>query len=73
MAEYLVDGSNDHFLQEFFIDRSCVAKQNGLAGEEDMLKQFSYRQELELVICREVFPNKYTILKSKGYKKTDIQ
>ena len=45
----------------------------GLAGEEDMLKHFSHRQELELAICREVFPDKYSILKSKGYKETDIQ
>ena len=56
-----------------YFNESPYAKQNGLAGEEDMLKHFSHRQELELAICREVFPDKYTILKSKGYKETDIQ
>ncbi|MCR5619368.1 MAG: hypothetical protein K6F65_04650, partial [Lachnospiraceae bacterium] len=56
-----------------YFNDSPYAKQKGLVGEEDMLKHFSHRQELELAICREIFPDKYTILKSKGYKDTDLQ
>ena len=56
-----------------YFNESPYAKQNGLAGEEDMLKHFFHRQEIELAICKEVFPGKYTLLRSKGYKDTDIQ
>ena len=38
-------------------------------GEEAMLLHFRHRQELELTICEEVFPDRYTILKSKKYIK----
>jgi hypothetical protein len=55
-----------------YFNESPYAKKNGLSGDADMLKHFSHRQELELTICREIFPGKYTILKSKGYKDTDI-
>ncbi len=53
-----------------YFNESPYAKQNGLAGEEDMLRHFYHRQELELAICKELFPGKYTILKSKGYEDT---
>jgi len=55
-----------------YFNEAPYAKKNGLSGEADMLKHFAHRQELELTICKEVFPGKYTILKSKGYKDTDI-
>ena len=54
-------------------NESPYAKENGLSGEEAMLKHFSHRQELELRICKEVFPGKYTLLKSKDYRNEDIQ
>ena len=56
-----------------YFNESPYAKQNGLSGEEDMLKHFFHRQEIELAICKEVFPGKHTLLRSKGYKDTDIQ
>ena len=56
-----------------YFNESPYAKKNGLSGDADMLKHFSHRQELELTICKEVFPGKYTLLRSKGYKDTDIQ
>ena len=55
-----------------YFNESPYAKKNGLSGGADMLKHFSHRQELELTICKEVFPGKYTLLKSKGYKDEDI-
>ena len=55
-----------------YFNESPYAKKNGLSGDADMLKHFSHRQELELTICKEVFPGKYTLLKSKGYKDEDI-
>lgn len=42
-------------------------KKNRLSGEEAMLLHFRHRQELELTICEEVFPDRYTVLKSKKY------
>ena len=55
-----------------YFNESPYAKKNGLSGDADMLKHFSHRQELEMAICMEIFPGKYTILKSKEYKDTDI-
>ena len=55
-----------------FFDESPYAKKNGLSGEEAMLSHFSHRQELEIAVCREVFLDRYTILKSKNYKDEDI-
>lgn len=51
-----------------FFDGSPYAKSHGLSGEEALIDHFKQRQELELRICREIFPNKFTILKSKEYE-----
>ncbi len=56
-----------------YFDDSPDAEKNGLSGEEAMLTHFRHRQELEIAICREVFPDRYTILKSKKYKDEDIR
>ncbi len=55
-----------------FFNESPYAKKNGLSGEEDMLLHFRQRQELEISICKEVFPDRYTVLKSKNYKDEEI-
>jgi hypothetical protein len=55
-----------------FFNESPYAKINGLSGEEAMLSHFSHRQELEISICREVFPDRYDIFISKNYKDEDI-
>ncbi len=55
-----------------FFNESPYAKENGVSGEEDMLMHFSHRQELELKICKEIFSDRYTILKSKDYRDEDI-
>ncbi len=56
-----------------YFDESPYAKKNGLSGEEAMLSHFRHRQELELTICKEVFPDRYAVLKSKNYKDGDIR
>ena len=38
-----------------------------LYGEECLLSHLQHRQELELKICREVFPGHFTVLPSKKY------
>jgi hypothetical protein len=55
-----------------YFDNSPYAKKNGISGEEAMLSHFKHRQELEVSICKEVFPDRYVILKSKNYKDEDI-
>ena len=44
------------------------AKKHGVSGEEELIKHLQHRQELELRICNEIFADKCTILKSKGYE-----
>ena len=56
-----------------YFDESPFARKNGLSGGEDMLMHFANRQELELKICKEVFPDRHTILKSKSYGDEEIR
>ena len=49
-----------------YFDESPFAKNRKISGEEELYKHFSHRQELELRICKELFPDKVTILESKG-------
>ena len=50
-----------------FFNESPYAKANGLNGEDDLIKHFNHRQELELRICEEIFAGQYTIIPSKEY------
>ncbi|MBR3504664.1 MAG: hypothetical protein IKO07_10565 [Clostridia bacterium] len=54
-----------------FFDESPHAKRRGLAGEAALLEHFRHRQDLELRLCREIFPGRYTVLKSKAYRDAD--
>ncbi len=54
-------------LMLWYFNESPYAKENGLSGEKDMLSHFGHRQELEMRICREVFPDRFTVLESKKY------
>ncbi len=56
-----------------YFDESPYAKKNGLSGEKAMLSHFRRRQELEITICKEVFSDRYTVLKSKNYRDEDIR
>ena len=55
-----------------FFDNSLHAKNHGVSGIEAMTEHFMHRQELELRICRELFPSETVILGSKGYTDADI-
>ena len=55
-----------------YFNESPYAKKNGLLGEESMLSHFRHRQALELTICKEVFSDRYRVLKSKYYKDEEI-
>ena len=50
-----------------YFDESPYAKKYRLSGPDDLLAHFKHRQELELEICRDVFVDHYTLLKSKDY------
>lgn len=50
-----------------YFNESPFAKAHGVSGEDAMIGHFIHRQELELKICREIFPGRYTVLKSKNY------
>ena len=56
-----------------YFNESPYAQRNGLNGEDDLIRHFQHRQKLELRICQEVFPNKYTILESKRFKDEVVQ
>ena len=55
-----------------YFDGSPYAKNHGLSGEEALLSHFRHRQELELAILKEVFPGRYTVLRSKNYGNEEI-
>ena len=62
------DGNEIWFnmLMEYFIN-SPYAKKRSLNKYEDLLTHLQHRQTLELRICREVFSEKLTVIKSKAY------
>ncbi len=56
-----------------YFNDSPYAKKQGIEGEEALLRHFEHRQELELRLCRELFPDRSVILPSKGYTETDLR
>ena len=54
-----------------FFDGSPYAKNLGIHGEEALLDHFRHRQELELRILSEIFPDRSLILPSKQYLDSD--
>ena len=56
---------------QYFND-SPYAKKKGLEGEEALIRHFIHRRDLELRICKEIFPDKSVILTSKAYTDEDI-
>ena len=58
-------------MQQYF-DESPFAKAHGLKGEAALIDHFRHRQELELRLCGEIFPDKSTVLLSKQYTDEDI-
>ena len=45
----------------------------GVNGTEEMLRHFADRQEPELRICREIFPDRVTVLESKAYSDNELE
>jgi len=50
-----------------YFNESPYAKAKGVSGEEALYKHFAHRKELELKICREIFPDRVKVLESKNY------
>ncbi len=55
----------------FFCD-SPYGRSRGLKGEEDLIRHFMHRQNLELRICREVFPERSVVIASKNYSEEEL-
>ncbi|MCR5805377.1 MAG: deoxynucleoside kinase [Clostridia bacterium] len=55
-----------------YFDNSPHAVRNGLKGEDGLVRHWIHRQDLELRICEELFPDCCTVLPSKSYEKKDI-
>ncbi|SCY71608.1 signal recognition particle subunit FFH/SRP54 (srp54) [Lachnospiraceae bacterium XBB2008] len=51
-----------------YFNESPYAAHYGVSGEDELIRHLKHRQELELRICREVFSDRYTVLKSKKYE-----
>ena len=62
------DGNEMWFpLMMGFFNDSPYAKHFDVSGDDELIRHFKHRQDLELRICREVFADRHTILKSKNY------
>jgi hypothetical protein len=55
-----------------YFNNSPHAVRCGLKGEEGLVRHWIHRQDLELRICEELFPGRYTVLPSKSYGEDDI-
>ena len=55
-----------------FFNDCPYAESRGLKGEENLIRHFIHRQDLELRLCKEVFPDKSIILKSKNFSEEDM-
>ena len=55
-----------------YFEECPYSKEKGLSGEEDLIKHFIHRQELELRIIKEIFSDRCTIVASKNYTDEDI-
>lgn len=55
-----------------YFDCSPYAVRNGVAGEEALIRHLRHRMQLELRICGELFPERTTVVRSRGYTEEDI-
>lgn len=53
-------------------DNCPASAAHGLSGEKALMDHFAHRQELELRICREIFPDRFILLNSKEYHDEDL-
>ena len=55
-----------------FFNDCPYARSRGLTGEEDLIRHFFHRQDMELRLCKEVFPDRSIIIESKNYSEEDV-
>ena len=55
-----------------YFDESPYAQSKGVHGAEELIRHFQHRQELELRICSEIFPDKVKVLESKAYSDDEL-
>jgi hypothetical protein len=55
-----------------YFNNSPYAVRCGLEGEDGLVRHWIHRQDLELRICEELFPDRCTVLPSKSYGEKDI-
>ena len=56
-----------------FFNDCPYSKARGLWGDDNLINHFRHRQDLELRICEDIFPDKSIILKSKDYMDESIK
>ena len=56
-----------------FFNDCPYSKAHGLRGDDDLIDHFKHRQDLEIRICEEIFPDKSIILRSKDYTDESIK
>lgn len=55
-----------------YFDHCPYALKKGVAGADALIAHLEHRQKLELRLLKEVFEDRYTILKSKAYSEADF-
>ena len=55
-----------------FFNDCPYARSRGLKGEEDLIRHFIHRQDLELRLCKEVFQDRRIVIESKNYSEADL-
>ncbi len=55
-----------------FEDDHVVVCYTKIRTEDGLVRHWTHRQDLELRICEELFPGRYTVLSSKSYGDDDI-
>lgn len=56
-----------------FFNTCPLARARGLKGEEDLIRHFAHRQDLEMRIIREIFPDRAVVLRAKDHTDEDIR
>ena len=56
-----------------YFNGSPYAVRRGLKGENALIAHLEHRQALELRLCREIFPDKTAVLRSKAYGNEDLR
>ena len=55
-----------------YFNNSPYAASRNLSGEEELIKHFYHRQQLELTICRQLFNDRCRLLQAKNYSEAEL-